>query len=72
MLSREEFLAVLSQRPCALSVGCELGVSKQLVCDWKSGYRKPSKTVLLLAELLWRAPRDLPAGLPDDGQDQGG
>jgi hypothetical protein len=49
-----------------------LGVDRVTVCRWRNGTRKPSKTVLLLAELLWRAPRDLPPGLPADGQDQGG
>ena len=65
------FLSLLSTR--SPSVVCrELGVDRVTVCRWRSGARKPNKTVLILAELLWRGPRELPAGLPVDDQGQAG
>ena len=68
---RSEFLALISARSAA-AVGRELGVTRQAVHRWIKGHAPPPKTVILLAELLWRAPRDLPAGLPGDGQDHEG
>lgn len=54
------------------AVGRELGVSKQAVSQWLTGAARPSRTVLLLATHLYRAPVDLAAGLPGDDLPDGG
>lgn len=63
------FLSLLLDRS-PVEIGRALGVDRVTVCRWRNGTRKPSKTVLLLAELLWRAPLDLPDGLPAESQDE--
>lgn len=50
------------------TIGRELGVRKQSVHQWLTGATTPSRTVLLLASYLYRAPIDLSAGLPGDGR----
>ena len=66
MLTSSEFVVLLrSQRASQAAIGRALGVSQIAVSRWLSGARRPSKTVLLLAEALWiNRPVDLPAGLP--------
>ena len=66
MLTPSEFVALLrSQRASQAAVGRALGVSQIAVSRWLSGTRKPSKTVLLLAEALWiGSPVDQADGLP--------
>lgn len=54
------------------TIGRELGVSKQSVRQWLTGERRPSRTVLVLASLLYRAPVDLAPGLPVGLGDAGG
>lgn len=49
-------------------IGKELGVSHAAVQRWEAGDRNPSKTVLLLAEVLMRGPREMADGLPGDGR----
>lgn len=67
MLSPVQFLALVSCRQLAAR---ELGVSPQLVCDWRKGRRKPSKAILLLATTLWRQQptRELTLLLRPDGR----
>lgn len=75
MLTSVEFhkqLVSRRQGTTLASIGRELGVSRQAVDQWIQGHTEPSGTVLLLAEHLWRAPRELPAGLPANGQEAGG
>jgi transcriptional regulator with XRE-family HTH domain len=68
MLTASEFVAWLAERRSAghsfTAIGCDLGVSRQAVQQWLSGATQPSRTVLLLAKPLCRAPMDLAPGLP--------
>lgn len=53
MLSLSQFAEIVRNRGTQTQAARELGVSRALVCQWLSGARKPSKTVLILASLLW-------------------
>jgi len=51
-----EFRKLLTERNAVQSlgeIGKELGVSHAAVGRWIAGKRKPSETVILLAERLW-------------------
>jgi hypothetical protein len=50
------FLLALSARSPVVAAR-ELGVDRVTVSRWLNGTRKPSRTVLLLAELLWGGAR---------------
>lgn len=54
------------------AIGRSLGVSQPCVNRWLHGSCNVSDTVLLLAELLRRAPVDLADGLPVGQVDAGG
>ena len=68
MLTPSELVAWLSARRSVghsfTAIGRDLGVSRQAVQQWLSGATQPSRTVLLLAEPLCRAPLDSAPGLP--------
>jgi hypothetical protein len=70
-MNQVRFASLLSTRS-PTAVGRELGVDAVTVHRWRNGTRTPSNTVLLLAELLWRAPQDLAPGLPAAPEDTEG
>lgn len=61
----------LSQGERKATIGRSLGVTGAGVNRWLTNRCGVSDTVLLLAELLRRAPVDLSAGLPGDGRPVG-
>lgn len=68
VMTNEQFLRVIGGQLAVesqLAVGKALGVSQVAVSRWLTGERKPSKTVILLAERLWCGPREMAAGLPE-------
>lgn len=71
-LTPEDFRAWLELRRSAghslSAIGRSLGVGHRAITFWINGTSGVSDTVLLLAELLRRAPVDLSAGLPGDGR----
>lgn len=70
MLLRE-FLNELQRRresSTLVQLSEELCVSYQAVQQWLTGQTTPSNMVLRIAERCWRAPRELAAGLPANGQ----
>lgn len=75
-LSREDFCAWIELRRSAgerlAAIGCSLGVSQPAISQWLTGATTPSRTVLLLAEHLRRAPVDLAPGLPVGSDPAGG
>ncbi len=68
MLTHSEFVAWLDLRRSAgdsfAAIGRDLGVSRQAVQQWLNGATQPSRTALMLAEQLCRAPLELAPGLP--------
>ena len=68
MLTASEFVAWLDARRYAghsfTAIGRDLGVSRQAVQQWLGGATQPSRTALMLAEQLYRAPLELFPGLP--------
>jgi hypothetical protein len=53
------------------AIGRELGVCPISVERWIAGKRRPSRTVVLLAELLWGTAVEMPPGLPSAARPAG-
>jgi hypothetical protein len=68
MLTPAQFLVYLQARRDAgetlTAIGQSFGVSHVTVSHWLSGKRNPSRVILVLAGEIYRAPVELPAGLP--------
>jgi hypothetical protein len=52
------------------AIARELGVCPISVERWITGKRRPTRTVVLLAGLLWGGVAEMPAGLPMAGKPQ--
>jgi transcriptional regulator with XRE-family HTH domain len=64
-LVSEEWLDVRrSAGESSTAIGRELGVSRQAAQRWMKGATQPSRTALILAEQLYRAPPEMAPGLP--------
>lgn len=54
----------LARGESGASIARQYGMNRVAVTQWLNGYRRPSRTVLILARLLEPMPFEQPPGLP--------